>query len=69
MKHLSHIKYQIHVNYDLNLCQIKIDQVNASNFNPNVTNGLSHPYHLDKSTFIFRGIGSNFSFHFSMNIM
>ena len=23
-----------------------------------MTNGLSHPYHLDESTFIFRGIGS-----------
>ena len=39
-------------------------------FNPFVTNGLSHPYQLDESTFIFRGIGSNFSFllHFSMKI-
>ena len=38
--------------------------------NPFVTNGLSHPYQLDESTFIFRGIGSNFSFlfHFSMKI-
>ena len=33
-----------------------------------VTNGFSHPYHLDESTFIFRGIRSNFLFlfHFSM---
>ena len=33
---------------------------------PYVTNGLSHPYDLDKSTFILRGIGSNnsFLFHF-----
>ena len=33
--------------------------------------GLSHPYQLDESTFIFRGIRSNFSFlfHFSMKIM
>ena len=32
-----------------------------------MTNGLSHPYHLDESTFIFRAMGSNFSFlfHFS----
>ena len=29
---------------------------------PLVTNGLSHPYHLDESTFIFRGIRSNFAF-------
>ena len=36
-----------------------------------MTNGLSHPYHLDESTFIFRGIRSDFSFlfHFSMKIM
>ena len=26
---------------------------------PLVTNGLSHPYQLDESTFIFRGIRSN----------
>ena len=40
-------------------------------FNPLVTNGLSHPYQLDESIFIFRGIRSNFSFlfHFSMKIM
>ena len=40
------------------------------NINPLVTNGLSHHYHLDESVFIFRGIGSNFSFlfHFSMKI-
>ena len=34
-----------------------------------MTNGLSHPYHLDEFTFIFRGIRSNFSFHFSMNFL
>ena len=34
-------------------------------------NGISHPYHLDESIFIFRGVGNNFSFlfHFSMKIM
>ena len=37
-------------------------------FNPIVTNGLSHPYILDESTFIFRGI-RGFLFHFSMEIM
>ena len=31
-------------------------------FNPLVTNGLSHPYQLDESTFVFRGIRSDFSF-------
>ena len=36
--------------------------------NPYVTNELSHPDHLDESTFILRGIRSNISFlfHFSM---
>ena len=36
-----------------------------------VTNGLSHPYHLDESSFIFRGIGKFFSFlfHFSVKNM
>ena len=29
---------------------------NHLNTNPIVTNGLSHPYHLDESTFISRGI-------------
>ena len=40
-------------------------------FNPFVTNGLSHSYHLDKSAFIFRGMGSGFSFlfHFSMKFI
>ena len=33
-----------------------------SAFYPLVTNGLSHPYYLDESTFIFRGIRSDFSF-------
>ena len=38
---------------------------------PLVTNGFSHSYHLDESTFIFRGISRNFSFlfHFSMKFM
>ena len=39
--------------------------------NPLMTNGFSHTYHLDDSVFIFKGIGSDFSFlcHFSMKIM
>ena len=38
--------------------------------NPLLTNGISHPYHFDESSFIFRGIRSNFTFlfHFSMKI-
>ena len=37
-----------------------ISQYSSSIFNPLVTNGLSHPYNLDESTFIFRGIRSDF---------
>ena len=35
-----------------------------------MTNGFSHPYQMDESTFTFRGSGSDFSFlfHFSMKI-
>ena len=36
----------------------------SGELNPLVTNKLSHPYHLDKSIFIFRDIRSNFSFIF-----
>ena len=43
----------------------------ARSVNPFVTNGLSHPYHLDESTFVFRGVESNvsLSFLFSMKFM
>ena len=43
----------------------------AISVNPLVTNGISHPYHLDESIFIFRDIRSIFSFlfHFSMKII
>ena len=41
------------------------------NLNPYMTNGLSHRYHFDESTLMFKGFGSNLSFlfHFSMKIM
>ena len=37
-------------------------------FNPYMTNGFSHHYHLEESTFVFRGVRSDFYFlsHFSM---
>ena len=43
----------------------------TSFLNPNKSNGLSHPYHLDEPIFIFRGIRSGFSFlfHFSMKFL
>ena len=39
--------------------------------NPYLTNGFSHHYHLDESTFIFRGVRSDFYFiyYFSMNFL
>ena len=36
------------------------DKVKRTEANPLMTNGLSHPYHLDESIFIFRDIRSNF---------
>ena len=40
-------------------------------FNPYITNGLSHPYHLVESTFFFRGNRGNFAvfFNFSMKFL
>ena len=35
---------------------------------PIFTNGHSHCYHLDKSTFIFRGITSDFQFFFDFSM-
>ena len=32
-----------------------------------MTNGISHPYHLDPSIFIFRGVRSSFSFFISFS--
>ena len=39
--------------------------------NPYLTNGSSHRYHLDESTFILRGVRSDFYFlsHFSMKFL
>ena len=39
--------------------------------NPNKPSGLSHPYQLDESTVIYRGIRSDISFlfHFAMKFM
>ena len=40
-------------------------------FNPYLTNGFSHRYHLGESTFNFRGVRSEFDhlFHFSMKFL
>ena len=39
--------------------------------NPYLTNGFSHHNHLGESTFIFRGVRSDFKilFHFSMKFL
>ena len=52
-------------------CIVLVHSFLVDRFNPLVTNGFSHPYHLYVSIFIFRGIRSDFSFlfHFSMKIM
>ena len=52
-------------------CLYDKDPFDIHFINPLVTNGLSHPYYLDESTFMFRGIASIFSFlfHFSMKIL
>ena len=36
-----------------------------------MTNGFSHPFHMDESFFIFRGIRRDYSFlfHFSMKFL
>ena len=39
-------------------------QFESQTINPYLTNGFSHHYHLDESTFIFRGVRSNFEFLF-----
>ena len=36
--------------------------VTSTAINPYLTNGFSHRYQLDESTFIFRGVGSDFLF-------
>ena len=41
---------------------VKIMNIDTQDFNPLVTNGISHPYHLDESTFIYRGTRSDVSF-------
>ena len=40
-------------------------------FNSYMTNGFSHHYNFDESTFIFRGVGSDYYFHliFSMEFL
>ena len=37
-------------------------------FNPYLTNGFSHHYHLVESTFIFRGVRSDFYFLFNFSM-
>ena len=39
-----------------------------TSINPYLMNGFSHHYHLGQSTFIFRGIRSDFSISFNFSI-
>ena len=45
-------------------CLLSVSVLSSPNLNPLVTNGLSHPYHLDESTFKWRCYSSDFSFSF-----
>ena len=46
------------------LRKLKTDFLIRRLFNPFMTNGLSHPYHSDESTFILRVTRYNFFFFF-----
>ena len=46
-----------------NVIETNIDDDEMWAFNPLVTNGLSHLYHLDESTFILEPSGVNFHFN------
>ena len=47
---------------------IQCMSVCLEDFNPILTNWLSHRYHLGESTFMLRGIGSDFNFLYIFNI-
>ena len=49
----------------------KPPHLNLVQINPYLTNGFYHHYQLDESTFIFRGVRSDFYFlsHFSMKFL
>ena len=54
----------------INETSLKYTKTPAS-INPYLTNGFSHHYHLDESTFIFRGVRIDFYFlsDFSMKFL
>ena len=59
------IFYKIPLNIDLSKIWILVYLTEftletACSFNPYLTNGFSHYYQLDESTFIFRGVRSDF---------
>ena len=49
-------------------CRNRRIPVSRAEVNPFVTNGFSHPYCLDESTFFLRGIRSKFSFLFNFSV-
>ena len=62
---------QIWVKFD---CSISVSSIltlpiREMIFNPYLTNGFSHRYQLDESTFIFRGVRSDFEILFSFSMI
>ena len=59
------------MDYDELMFQCRSEKVTDPDFNPYLTNGFSRRYQLGGSTFIFRGVTSNFSFYliFSMEFL
>ena len=53
------------------LCLLVPFSISSQLLNPYSTNGFSHHYHLGESTFMSRGLRSNFQFsaHFSMKFL
>ena len=53
------------------ICNLVVMAIFNNGLNPYLTNGFSHYYQLGESTFIFRGVRSDFYFlsHFSMKFL
>ena len=54
----SHVLTKSPIGNEVNCCEVDNNGGYLKHVNPYVTNGLSHPYHLDGSTFIYRGISN-----------
>ena len=58
--HLEDIMMELTTNLPKTLVIICVNKVNVLLLNPYLTNGFSHHYYLGESTFIGRGIRSDF---------